>query len=28
MRSGHLIDFDGKEHLPEQDEPVIVDGTP
>src|SRR5512140_682022 len=23
-RSGHLIDPDGKEHLPEQDEPVIV----
>lgn len=25
-RSGHFIDFDGKPHLPEQDEPVIVDG--
>jgi GTP cyclohydrolase II len=28
LRSGHYIDFDGKEHLPEQDEPVIVDGMP
>lgn len=26
LRSGHYIDFDGKEHLPEQDEPVIVEG--
>jgi GTP cyclohydrolase II len=26
-RSGHAIDFEGKEHLPEQDEPVIVEGT-
>jgi GTP cyclohydrolase II len=25
-RSGHFIDFDGKEHLPEQDEPVLVEG--
>ena len=25
-RSGHYIDFEGKEHLPEQDEPVIVEG--
>jgi GTP cyclohydrolase II len=25
-RSGHYIDFDGKEHLPEQDEPVLVEG--
>ena len=24
-RSGHYIDFDGKEHLPEQDDPVIVE---
>ncbi|TMA27293.1 MAG: GTP cyclohydrolase II [Deltaproteobacteria bacterium] len=26
LRSGHYIDFQGKEHLPEQDEPVLVDG--
>jgi GTP cyclohydrolase II len=26
MRSGHYIDFDGKPHLAEQDDPVIVDG--
>jgi GTP cyclohydrolase II len=25
-RSGHFIDFDGKEHLAEQDEPVLVEG--
>jgi len=25
-RSGHFIDFEGKEHLSEQDEPVIVEG--
>ncbi|HKN53061.1 MAG TPA: GTP cyclohydrolase II [Amycolatopsis sp.] len=25
-RSGHYIDFDGKEHLAEQDEPVLVEG--
>src|SRR5712671_4042698 len=25
-RSGHYIDFEGKEHLTEQDEPVIVEG--
>src|SRR5207248_141926 len=25
-RSGHFIDFDGKEHLAEQDEPVRVEG--
>jgi len=25
VRSGHYIDFEGKEHLPEQDEPVIVE---
>jgi GTP cyclohydrolase II len=25
-RSGHLIDFAGKPHLPEQDDPVIVEG--
>jgi GTP cyclohydrolase II len=25
-RSGHYIDFDGKEHLPEQDDPVIIEG--
>ena len=24
-RSGHLIDFEGKPHLPEQDDPVIVE---
>jgi GTP cyclohydrolase II len=24
-RSGHLIDFEGKQHLPEQDDPVIVE---
>src|SRR5437867_1528551 len=27
-RSGHLIAFDGKPHLPEQDDPVIVERTP
>ena len=27
-RSGHYIDFDGKEHLAEQDEPVLVEGMP
>lgn len=27
-RSGHFIDFDGKEHLAEQDEPVLVEGMP
>ncbi len=27
-RSGHFIDFEGKEHLSEQDEPVIVEGMP
>jgi GTP cyclohydrolase II len=26
QRSGHFIDFDGKEHLKEQDEPVLVEG--
>jgi GTP cyclohydrolase II len=26
LRSGHYIDFEGKAHLPEQDEPVLVDG--
>ncbi len=25
IRSGHFIDVEGKEHLPEQDEPVIVE---
>ena len=25
-RSGHHLDFEGKEHLPEQDEPVLVEG--
>lgn len=25
-RSGHLIDFQGKPHIPEQDDPVIVEG--
>ena len=25
VRSGHLIDFEGKPHLPEQDDPVIVE---
>jgi GTP cyclohydrolase II len=25
-RSGHYIDFDGKEHLAEQDEPVLIEG--
>jgi GTP cyclohydrolase II len=25
-RSGHFIDFEGKEHLAEQDEPVLVEG--
>lgn len=28
LRSRHFIDFDGKEHLREQDEPVIIDGMP
>jgi GTP cyclohydrolase II len=27
-RSGHFIDFDGKEHLAEQDEPVLIEGMP
>jgi GTP cyclohydrolase II len=29
-RSGHFIDFDGKPHVPEQDDPVVVvaDGAP
>jgi GTP cyclohydrolase II len=27
-RSGHYIDFDGKEHLKEQNEPVLVEGMP
>jgi len=27
-RSGHYIYFDGKEHLKEQDEPVLVEGMP
>jgi GTP cyclohydrolase II len=27
-RSGHYIDFEGKEHLKEQDEPILVDGMP
>jgi GTP cyclohydrolase II len=27
-RSGHLIEFAGKPHLPEQDDPVIVEGAP
>jgi GTP cyclohydrolase II len=26
-RSGHLIEFEGKAHLPEQDDPIIVEGT-
>jgi len=26
LRSGHFIDFMGKPHLPEQDEPVLVEG--
>ena len=26
-RSGHQIDFEGKPHLPEQDDPVIIEGT-
>jgi GTP cyclohydrolase II len=25
-RSGHQIAFEGKPHLPEQDDPVIVEG--
>jgi GTP cyclohydrolase II len=25
-RSGHLIEFEGKPHLPEQDDPVIIEG--
>lgn len=28
LRSGHYIDPEGKPHLPEQDEPVLVDGMP
>jgi GTP cyclohydrolase II len=28
LRSGHYIDFEGKPHLAEQDEPVLVDGMP
>ena len=27
-RSGHYIDFDGKPHLPEQNEPALVEGMP
>jgi len=27
-RSGHFIDFEGKEHLKEQDEPILVEGMP
>jgi len=27
-RSGHWIDLDGKPHLPEQDEPVLLEGMP
>jgi GTP cyclohydrolase II len=27
-RSGHWIDFDGKPHLPEQADPVVVEGMP
>jgi GTP cyclohydrolase II len=27
-RSGHFIDFEGKAHLPEQDEPVLVEEPP
>ena len=27
-RSGHWIDFDGKPHLPEQDEPILLEGMP
>ncbi len=27
-RSGHYIDFDGKPHLPEQNEPALVKGMP
>jgi len=27
-RSGHFIDCDGKEHLAEQDEPVLIEGMP
>ena len=27
-RSGHTIDFDGKPHLPEQNEPALVEGMP
>ena len=26
LRSGHYMDFDGKPHLAEQDEPVLVEG--
>ena len=25
IRSGHAIEFEGKPHLPEQDDPVIVE---
>jgi GTP cyclohydrolase II len=28
LRSGHFIDFEGKEHLKEQDEPIIIEGMP
>ena len=28
VRSGHYIDFEGKPHLAEQDEPVLVEGMP
>ena len=27
-RSGHWINFDGKPHLPEQDEPILLEGMP
>jgi GTP cyclohydrolase II len=27
-RSGHWIDFQGKPHMPEQSDPVVVDGMP
>ena len=27
-KSGHMIDFRGKEHLPEQSDPTIVEGMP
>ena len=26
-RSGHQMIFDGKPHLPEQDDPIVVDGA-